>query len=275
MLADFFFHIHYCNGQKLKEPKKITHRLTRTLQHHELIFILNAHGSIVIGEKKYSIKKGMLFYIPSGVPQTIELDNQVSSNFMTVHFSYAHVVFNDGKWNIHDEMQMLSLRPAQELNDYYFIEELFQKLVASWETKLPGYEFITKTLLQELFIAISQNIKKKNQNYAHSLKVEKIIQYMHKNINHQVTLTELSDLVQLSSFYLSRTFKEVTGYSIIKYFNKIKIDKAKELLAEGNKKVKEVAQELGYADEFYFSRMFKRIEGMSPSEFYSKIIHDF
>jgi AraC-type DNA-binding domain-containing proteins len=55
----------------------------------------------------------------------------------------------------------------------------------------------------------------------------------------------------------------------------LKIDKAKELLIEGNKKVKEVAYELGYTNEFYFSRIFKRIEGLSPSEFYSKNVYEF
>jgi YesN/AraC family two-component response regulator len=55
----------------------------------------------------------------------------------------------------------------------------------------------------------------------------------------------------------------------------MKIDKAKELIIEGNKKVKEVAYELGYANEFYFSRTFKRIEGISPSEFYTKNVYDF
>ncbi|GJM68934.1 hypothetical protein HMSSN036_11500 [Paenibacillus macerans] len=51
------------------------------------------------------------------------------------------------------------------------------------------------------------------------------------------------------------------------------MDKAKDLLAEGNKKVKEVARELGFADEFYFSRIFKRTEGISPSEYCGKIVH--
>jgi AraC-like DNA-binding protein len=98
---------------------------------------------------------------------------------------------------------------------------------------------------------------------------------MRKNINSKVTLEELSGIAGLSTFYLSRTFKEATGYPIITYFNKMKIEKAKELLIEGNKKVKEVAYELGYVSEFYFSRMFKRIEGLSPSEFYSKNVYEF
>jgi AraC family transcriptional regulator, transcriptional activator for feuABC-ybbA operon len=129
-------------------------------------------------------------------------------------------------------------------------------------------------MLQQLLLAISENLNKQSQNFAASLKVEKIIEYMHQNLNVKVTLPELSTLVQMTPFYMSRTFKEATGYTIIEYFNKLKIDKSKELLIEGNKKIKEVAKELGFVDEFYFSRMFKKAEGMNPSEFCSRIVHD-
>ncbi|WP_378956248.1 AraC family transcriptional regulator [Pelosinus sp. sgz500959] len=272
-IKNLFFHIHYCNCRKNYESERLPRKITRTIQHHELAFFTGGKGSIIIENKRYSIKEGMLFYICPNVQHSIEIDTKEPICIRSVHFSYAQVNFNDSKWAIRDEVKMLPLHFAQELKDYYHIDDIFKKLVDSWNTKLPGYEFITKTLFQQLLIAIYQNIRKQKQNYSTSLKVEKIIQYMHQNINNRVTLTELSDLVHLSSTYLSRSFKENTGYSIIEFFNKIKIDKAKELIAEGDKKVKEVAQALGFIDEFYFSRIFKRMEGISPSEYYSKNVH--
>ena len=97
---------------------------------------------------------------------------------------------------------------------------------------------------------------------------------MHKNIASKLTLTELSARAQLSPAYLSKIFKDNTGYSLIIFFNKMKIDKAKELIIEGNKKIKDVAYEVGFSDEFYFSRIFKKIEGISPAEFYRKNVHE-
>lgn len=72
MAVDFFFQIHYCNGQKLKGPGKITHGVTRTLQHHVLILAVEADGHTTIGGTRYPIQSGMLFYIPPGVEQTME-----------------------------------------------------------------------------------------------------------------------------------------------------------------------------------------------------------
>jgi AraC-like DNA-binding protein len=272
-LKNCFFHIHYCNCRQVNEPGRYPRKISRTIQHHKLAFVTRGKGSIIIEEKRYQVKEGMLFYICPDALHSIEIDTEEPICFLSVQFSFAYVSFNDSKWAIGGKVEMLPLDSAQELKDYYYIDDIFKKLVDSWNAKLPGYEFITKTLLQQLLIAIYQNIRKQNRNYSTSLKVEKIIQYMHQNINNKVTLNELSEIVHLSSFYLSRAFKNTTGYSVIEYFNKIKIDKAKELIIEGDKKVKEVAQVLGFTDEFYFSRIFKRIEGISPSEFYSKNVH--
>lgn len=268
-----FFHIHYCNGRKIREPMRQPRKFSRTLTHHELILVTGGGGSITIGPKTYPVVEGMLYYIASGVHHSFEPDFAQTASFLTVHFSSARVKLVEGNWLIQDEQHPLALPPAQSLKDAYPALDLFQKLVDCWHAKLPGYEFMAKTLLQQMLMAIFVHVKKQHQSDAASLKVEKIIQHMHQHIGDKVTLTELSELVQLAPTYLSRTFKETTGYTVIEFFNKMKIDRAKELLIEGDKKVKEVSQALGYTDEFYFSRIFKRIEGISPSEYYSKNVH--
>ena len=276
MVTDILCQIHYCKRQKLKDPPKVPYGGTRTLQHHEMIFVCEGNGHVVIGENRYPIKKGMLFYIPPGVQLTIEPRAQNPERYMTVHFSGSRMVLNsDGQWKFRENIQTLHQPLAQKITDYTPLEELFEKLLDIWNDKGPGYEFVAGTLLRQLLILISQNNKKLSKNHAVSLKIDRVIEYMRQNINRKITLEELSRTAELSAFYLSRTFKDATGYPIITYFNKMKIDKAKELLIEGNKKVKEVAYELGYTNEFYFSRIFKRIEGLSPSEFYSKNVYGF
>lgn len=272
-INNLFFHIHYCNSRKANDSGRHSNKIFRTLNHHEFLFFTGGRGRIAIEKKSYVIKAGMLFYIAPGVHHSIELDQAEPVSFQSVHFSFASVFFTDNKWTIKENASVLSLQHAGVIKDYYLIEDLFKKMVACWAAKQPGYEFITKTLLQQLIIAIAHDRKKQNKNDATFLKVDQIINYMHQNIAGHVRLTDLSEMVQLSSAYLSRTFKDRTGYSVIGYFNKIKMDKAKELIVEGDKKINEIAHELGFADEFYFSRLFKKMEGISPSEFYDKNVH--
>ncbi|WP_339218545.1 AraC family transcriptional regulator [Paenibacillus sp. FSL H8-0332] len=273
-INQLFFHIHYCNFRRFKDTRIYSNRISRTLEHHELILVTGGRGSVTVDHKKLQFRAGMLFYIRPGVFHSIEFELEEPLCFLAVHFSYAQVLLMEGQWTLGEQPEPLPLHTAQDLKDYYQIEEIFSKLVEVWNAKLPGYEFAAKTALQQLLIAIYQNNKRHNQNYSTSLKVEKIIGYMQEHVCSTVTLPELAGLVQLSPAYLSRAFKEITGYSPIEFFSRIKMDKAKELILEGSgKKVKEIAGELGYTDEFYFSRIFKRMEGISPSEFNSKNVH--
>lgn len=267
------FYIHYCNRRQSNEVWRYSNRIKRTLQHHEILLITSGKGYIMNKNKKHKVKSGMLFYICPEVEHSIEADIEEPISFLSVHFSYSSVNFNGDKWSIKNENESLQLHSMQQLKDYYQIENLFRRLVEAWIAKLPSYEFISKTLFQQLIFEIIENLRNKNENYAASLKVGKIIEFMHENVNSKITLTELAEMVQLSPTYLSRIFKQTTEYSIIEFFNKIKVDKAKEMIIEGDKKMKEIAQLLGFTDEFYFSRIFKRIEGTSPSEFYSKNVH--
>lgn len=270
---DLYFHIHYCNHKETYEDWKHKEKITRKIRHHELFLVAGGKGHITVERKRYSVKKGMLFYFKPDILHSIETDLSEPLNFLSVHFSFVHVNFCDNKWSLTTENKALKLHSMQEIKDYYPIFDTFRKLVETWSIKLPSYEFLSKTLLQQLLFEIYDNLKRQNTNYSKTIKVEKIIKYMNENINAAVTLTELSEIVLLSPTYLSRTFKETTGYSVIEFFNKMKIDKAKELIIEGDKKIKEVSEALGFKDEFYFSRLFKKIAGISPKEFYSKNVH--
>lgn len=272
-LKNLFFHIDYCNSRKNEDFSGKPKEITRVLQHHKILLITEGCGSFIIGDEVYPIKKGMLFYIAPNVLQTIKLNNDKPISFFSVHFNFTNVFFEVNKWTTSNIVKNLPLQNAQELSDYYAIQDCFKRLTQCWSEKQPGYEFISRTLLQQLLIAIYQNITKQDKNYANSLKVNKIIKHMQKNLSNKITLTELAKIANLSPTYLAKIFKETTDYSVIEFFNKLKIDKAKDLLIENNKKIKEVANTVGFSDEFYFSRIFKQIEGISPSEYYNKIIH--
>lgn len=66
---------------------------------------------------------------------------------------------------------------------------------------------------------------------------------------------------------LSRLFSEEVGTTLEKYLIAQKIERAKELLADGQLSLAEIADRLGYSSGAYLSAQFKRVAGMTPSEF--------
>lgn len=67
--------------------------------------------------------------------------------------------------------------------------------------------------------------------------------------------------------YCDTVFKKETGFSIIEYFNKLKIEEAKKLIVERADSLTEIALKLGFEDYNYFSRLFKKHTGYSPKQY--------
>ena len=66
---------------------------------------------------------------------------------------------------------------------------------------------------------------------------------------------------------LKLLFREKYGGGPINYFIELKIEKAKQLIDEGNLNLTEIAESLGFNSLHYFSRLFKKMTGISPSKY--------
>ena len=117
-------------------------------------------------------------------------------------------------------------------------------------------------ILKNIITYISNYKRSKNIDV-----VEKVKDYIENNYMKDVSLDNLALYVSMSSFYLSRIFSKAYGISIKEYVIKMRMEKAKSMLIEGDKSVKQIAFEVGYVDQNYFSKAFKKYTNMSPKEY--------
>ncbi len=94
--------------------------------------------------------------------------------------------------------------------------------------------------------------------------------YIAEHLTGDVSLGRLGEQVYLNPFYLSRLFKKNTGISITDYIIHARIEKAKELLRSTNRRVNDIALEVGFESASYFTRFFKRSIKMTPVEYREK-----
>lgn len=95
--------------------------------------------------------------------------------------------------------------------------------------------------------------------------------YIEDNFDKDISLDDVSRVVNISPYYFSKVFKEESGLNFIEYLTNIRIEKAKELLENSGLSIKEICLSCGYTDPNYFSRSFKKNVGVTPTEYKEKL----
>jgi len=86
------------------------------------------------------------------------------------------------------------------------------------------------------------------------------------NLDHPLTIRELSRQVGINECYLKKGFKAMFGKTIHEFQQFQRIERSKELLLQGNVSINEVAFRMGFGSASHFSTSFKKIAGMKPCE---------
>ncbi len=119
--------------------------------------------------------------------------------------------------------------------------------------------------LQKMGTACRNITEKKAEKSGKVIDTAKL--YIQKNYMKDISLDEVSREVNISPYYFSKLFKDETGEGFVEYITNMRIEKAKELMAEGDYTMKEICQMVGYTDPNYFSRAFKKNVGVTPTEY--------
>ena len=128
--------------------------------------------------------------------------------------------------------------------------------------------YYNNLILDQILIKNIDKLKKvvidqkyKNSSYL----IKKGIQYIEKNYKNQISLNDVADKLNVSTFYISKIFSK-EGYNFTEIVNDMRINEAKRLIKEGYS-FKEAAFEVGFGSQSYFTKIFKKKVGCSPKEY--------
>ncbi|TFE01553.1 response regulator [Jeotgalibacillus salarius] len=111
--------------------------------------------------------------------------------------------------------------------------------------------------------------QKHNQNTDGDM-IEQIKHYIIEHAHEDLSLEIISKEAGLSPIYVSKLFKEKLGINYISFLTDCRLEKAKKLMRDSEKSMKEIAIEIGYHDPNYFSKVFKKAFHLSPTAYRSK-----
>ena len=111
------------------------------------------------------------------------------------------------------------------------------------------------------------DLEEGNQNRIFYSKMNNVIQYIHKNFNQPIELSDLAQHANLSISQFSRRFSEVFDQSPIRFLIQYRVHKASHIIIKADYSISEIALKVGFYDHSHFSREFKKIFTMSPGSY--------
>lgn len=100
-----------------------------------------------------------------------------------------------------------------------------------------------------------------------SRRIAKVCEYIEKNYNNDISLSDVAGLVNMSDSAFSHFFKSKTNTRFIDYLNELRIAKACQLLTDTNETVSEICYSCGFNNMSNFLRLFKKKKGQTPVEY--------
>jgi AraC-like DNA-binding protein len=161
-----------------------------------------------------------------------------------------------------------SLLPSRVLHGDHSIRyrSALEAICRIHESRGICYEPLLCSLVQEILCnVIRENDAEARSNEQNPVKHAK--RYIEEFYGNDLSVEHIAKVVGVSPSYLRTLFRKSEQESPIHYLNRVRIDRAKEMLASRMFTLNEVAAACGFQNVYYFSRVFKSITGISPGKF--------
>ncbi|WP_068618972.1 response regulator [Paenibacillus tuaregi] len=154
---------------------------------------------------------------------------------------------------------------ANELQEFQMVYESSSDLKQVLSAVMSYTELESE--IMDTFLSVFTEIRNKRMLMGGNA-VETVKQWISANYNQQADLNELARMVYLTPSYLSKLFKQETGFTLTDYIIDVRINQAKHLLKTAPwMKIHHIGAEIGYDDPAYFNKLFKRIVGLTPNQY--------
>lgn len=231
-------------------------------EHIELLYIINGSGKFFLNSKPINAKSGETIIANSN-----ELHYMTSSSAV----DYLCVIINPSIFN---DVNCKNIILKSKISEDRFISDIFNDIYnehisedSCSDIAIKGKIYILMAYLIRHHAAEQLPQSEYDMRIAKMKTINKILDYIHQNYKIPFSTGILAKELFLSESHLCRIFKSATGFSVIEYLNRYRIEKAAVLLKNTNESISTIAQNTGFDNLNYFDRIFKRYKKVSPNIF--------
>lgn len=224
-----------------------------------LHFVFKGKGTLILDGHRYPVHEHQAFLIPENAHAFYKADGEDPWEYAWFH--------------IGGPKHMSILKEAGlDYNNPIFtptgcieeIEELVMDIIHNYNREYYCIGSIYK--LCDYLIANSKDKVEKPVNNS-LLYVKNVISYIQLKYSEPITVETIAFACGLNRSYLTRLFKNATGYSLQEYLIVYRMKMACKMLVDTNMNIQTISNKIGYSDAFTFTKAFKKHTGKSPSEY--------
>ena len=249
---EFLHFVYETNIRKLRQP----------FIHSNFYINIVFKGTAILkfDEKTFNIKNGDLFFTFPGQKFTIDAD---------IKFTFLYISFNG--------TGALPLLETFNINKQNCIFNNLDNVIPFWISAIRRINQNNANVLTESVLMYTLsfiNTLSLNNEEQKKEKFESILDYINHNYtSNDMSIRKVADIFFYSEKYLSSLFKKKTEMKFSQYLNNLRIQRAINLLKNGETNISLISSKCGFTDPFYFSKVFKKNTGKTPREYIKSIIN--
>lgn len=246
------------------------------LSDYELIVMTEGELYLRYNGKNYTVKKGEYLLLPPSENGYREGFKEAYCSFYWMHFtmkrsenipyevSYSNAENNSTFTDNHFLIPQSAAIPKAER--LLVMMKQLQDMVKNKYPEISLNAAVTN-IMTELYGELSIGAPIYNDPASKKQIYLDIIDYIQTNISRNIKISEIADAFGYNPKYLSHLFVEIRNIPLKQFILSQKIDAANFMLADNDKSITQIANELGFSDVHNFARMYKKSTGLTPSEY--------
>ena len=235
----------------------------RVLHEFQLVYITSGQGILKIeGIGEFTIKSGNLFVLFPGIRHSYTPEKSTGRSEFWIGFKGR--IMDDIVSNSFISME----NPVLKIGHNERIVDLYLKAIAIAAEGRAGYQqALAGIVIHLLGLSYYRNRSSRYDNTEILSKMNKAKLIMRECVYQSLDLDSVAASLNMSYSTFRKTFKDVIGVSPSYYYQQLKLDEAKLLLATSNISIKELAFKLNYDNPESFSVFFKNRTSYTPSKY--------
>lgn len=246
--------------------------------HDELEFLLLTEGQGVfqVGTRQYELKEGQALFMHGGdIHSGISTSDASGFTAIVFHTTFLNSNPHDliqGKY-INPILDKQRLLPTVILNEANWEKEIIvhlEEAMRAAEQKEYAYEMQIKAHLYAIFAILLRNSPNEINEPAYMNRANQLkeaIGYIQRNYGCEIHIRDLSRIANMSEGHFCRFFKKIVLKTPVEYINYYRVMKAAALLKNTDRKVLDIAMEVGFNNFSYFIGRFRQYMQTTPARY--------